>query len=433
MLVSLREGWSVGNRVVAIVAGLFLAVGLAGTFVRVVVDYQVPGPFDPEHQGLCDFHNGIYFPTRAVLQGESPYSDAYAAKYPVARQIPFFSPVILLMHAPLAVLPLHVGEFLNAILQLFLLASIAILVAREAGAGKRLDVVFSIAAAMVFSRGGHITLFNGYFTYQLVLATFLSLVWADRHPVRAAWALLVVSAKPTYILPLGFLMLARGNARCLVLGAVFSILGAVVPLAWIAHHEGDGDLVAGVSMLKQQIVDTQAVHRSMDDESPVYSWTRLDLFAIIAKWRGEDPGDLPHILAMAGLLVIPMFVLFRRWRAGCDDGISGVTGGLLLTAMLVSLYHQSYDSLLLIAPVAGLCLSRLPQWARLSVWSRVLLFGLMAFPAINYLSTRTFLLRFELPETAVRVFTSLNGISLALALVSLCFIAWPRKTQETAE
>ena len=425
-----REGWTVGNRAVAIIAATLLSVGLIATFSRIVVGYQTPGPFDPENQGLCDFHNGIYFPTRAVLAGESPYSDAYAAKYPVARQIPFFSPVILLMHAPLALLPLHVGEVLNVILQLFLLAAIAILVAREAGYPKRYDAVLCIAMAMVYSRGGHITLFNGYFTFQLVLATFLSVVWADRRPVRAAFALLVVSAKPTYILPLGFLMLARGNWRALIIGAVFSIAGAALPLAWVAYHEGDGDIAAGVSILQQQIVDTQEVHRSMDDESPVYSWTRLDLFAIIAKWRGEDPGDLPHILAMAALLIVPMWVLFVRARRGEDDGIAGVTGGVLLTALLVSLYHQSYDSLLMIAPVAGAWMARLDGWASVSPKLRWVLCALMAFPALNYLSTRTFLLRFELTEVMVRIFTSLNGVCLAISLVILCWIAFRKQADE---
>nr|WP_322975124.1 glycosyltransferase family 87 protein [Aporhodopirellula aestuarii] len=411
----------------AIVSALMLVIGIGATGYRTVKNYQVPGPFTPEKQGLCDFHNGIYFPARAVFAGESPYSDAYAAKYPVARQIPFFSPVILLMHAPLAILPLHFAEMLNTLLQVAMLFAIAAVSAHAAGYRRRLDVVLAIAAVMIFTRGGHITLFNGYFTFQLVLATFLAVVWAERRPVTSGWMLMIVSAKPTYILPLGFLMLARGNVRALVVGAVLSIVAATVPLGWIAYNEGGGNLNEGVSILVNQIVDTQEVHRSMEDESPLYSWTRLDLFAIIAKWSGNDPGDLPHLMVMFGLLALPMLVLYRRMQIGIDDGLAGWTGTLLMLGLLVSLYHQSYDSLLMTAPIAGAVGMRLTAWQELRPRVRWMMIALMMLPAMNYLSTRTFLNRFELSETMTRVFTSLSGISLAVALLVICVLAWPTK------
>ncbi|MEM1226287.1 MAG: hypothetical protein AAGJ40_11350 [Planctomycetota bacterium] len=419
-----RRDWIIGNRWIAVSAGLMLVLGIAATTGRIVVQYQTPGPFNHDAQGLCDFHNGIYFPTRAVLAGESPYSAEYAAKYPVARQIPFFSPVILLLHAPLAVLPLHLAEVLNWILQLAMMACLAVLTADAAGLAKRVDGILVCAALMVSSRAGHITLFNGYFTFQLVLLTWLAIHWAIDRPTRSAWCLFIVSAKPTYILPLGLLMLARGNVRALVYGAIISIAGAALTLGWVAYHEGSGDLGNGVVLLKDQIINTQAVHRSMEDESPVFSWTRLDLFAIIAKWRGEDPGDLPHLLSMLGLLILPMAVI-ARWRlAGREDGLGGMMGALILTAMLVSLYHQSYDSMILAPPIAAILIARRTTWRNQSMWVRWILAGLLAFPAMNYLSTRMFLLRFGVAEQWVRVFTSLNGIALAIGLVMLCWIGW---------
>lgn len=402
---------------------MLLVVALSLTFSRIVKSYQTPGPFDPSRQGLCDFHNGIYFPATAVLRGESPYGDEYAAKYPVARQIPFFSPIILVLHAPLAILPLHVAEVCNLLLQLLLMVAITLLVAQCAGVRNRLDAVLMIGAAIVLSRGGHITLFNGYFTFQLVLATFLSIHWGSKKPMHAAVALLVVSSKPTYILPLGFLMLARGNIRALVAGACLSIAGAAVPLAYIAYHEGEGDIAAGATIVKDQIINTQEVHRSMEDESPVYSWTRLDLFAIIAKWRGEDPGDLPHLLSMIAILIVPMAVMIDRTRRGVDDGLDGLTGGIILTGMLVSLYHQSYDALLVIPTFAGLILGRLRVWQRADWRVRWLLLTTLALPSVNYLSTRFFLLRLDLDETWIRIFTSVNGVSLTIALATMCWMA----------
>lgn len=418
---STSVAWQLGNRWVAIAAGLILCSGLTLTGYRIVSKYQTPGPFDPQNQGLCDFHNGIYFPTRAVLAGESPYSKEYAAKYPVARQIPFFSPVILLLHAPLVVLPLHLAEAIHAVIQIVLLYLIAVLVAREAGLHRRLDVILVIGAGMVFSRGGHITFFNGYFTFELVLATFLAIAWGDRRPTWSAVMLMLISAKPTYILPLGFLMLARGNWRAILIGAAISIAAAAASMGWLAYHEGGGNIGSGVTILIEQIAQTQEVHRGMEDESPVFSWTRLDLFAIVAKWSGSDPGDLAHLLVMFLILALPMWILWKRHRHAVDDGITGLTGGLMMTAMLVSLYHQSYDALLLVPPIVGLVCCSSSQWQRMSVRVRWSLILLLACPLLNYLSTRMFLLRLDLSETITKLLTSLNGISLTIALVILCW------------
>ncbi len=419
----LRGRWTVGNRPIAAIGLLITLLGVGLTLQRIVSQYQTPGPFNHDAQGLCDFHNGIYYPARAVLAGESPYGQPYADAYPVARQIPFFSPIILVLHAPLAVLPLRVAECIHVPIQVAMMLGIAILAAAAAGMPRRLDAVAAIGALVVFSRGGHITLFDGYFTFELVLATYLSLWWADRYPVRSAVTLAIVSAKPTYILPLGFLMLARGHYRALVLGAVLSILGAALPLAWIAHHRGDGDMIAGAAVLKDQIVHTQEVHRAMEDESPVHSWTRLDLYAIISKWRGEDPGDAAHLAVMFAILAVPMGVLW--YRNGCEpcDCLAGLSGTIILTALLVSLYHQSYDSLLMAAPVAAILAGRLPAWRNRGWAVRCVIAGLLAFPALNYLSTRTALMRLNPGEVMVKTFTSLNGMMLTTALVLLIVLA----------
>ncbi len=427
------DSWHIGSRTLAVAATILLGLGLAATLTRAIVQYQTPGPFTPDRQGLCDFHNGIYFPARAAIAGESPYSESYAANYPVARQIPFFSPVILWLHAPLALLPLHAGEAVNILLQIAILLAIAAVCADAAGFRNRLDVTLSIAAAIVFTRCGHITLFTGYFTFQLVLATYLAVIWADRKPVASAWMLLIVSAKPTYILPLGFLMLARGNYRALTIGATFSIAAAIASLGWIAYHKGNGDLTSGIRIVQEQIVQTQEVHRGMEDESPVHSWTRLDLFAILAKWSGKDPGDLPHLAFMFIILTLPMVALRRIKNGQSDDGIAGLAGALAMTTMLVSLYHQSYDALLLAAPLTGAIAANWNRansshapltWRCIDARLRFILIALLACPAVNYLSTRFFLTRLDPSPSWASLATSLNGVSLALALTILTWIAW---------
>ncbi|MFK8111921.1 MAG: glycosyltransferase family 87 protein, partial [Rubripirellula sp.] len=228
------KNFSVGRPRYLAVATCFLILGVSATAYRTYVKHHTPGPFHPSNQGMCDYHNGMYFPTRALLDGISPYGQEYADSNPVSRQIPFFSPGILVLHTPLVLLPLAVGEVLFFTISVGLMIAIGLLLSSAEGGPKRLDFAIGMAALLVFSRGGHITLYDGYFTIELVLATFLAIYWGDRRPWLAALCLAVVSAKPTYILPLGFLLLVRGNVKAIVIGAVISIVAAVAPMLWLA-------------------------------------------------------------------------------------------------------------------------------------------------------------------------------------------------------
>ena len=73
---------------------------IAITAARIVAKHQTPGPFNPAAQGYCDFHNGVYFPSLAFINGFSPYSQEFAQSYPVERSMPFYSPFVLALHSP---------------------------------------------------------------------------------------------------------------------------------------------------------------------------------------------------------------------------------------------------------------------------------------------------------------------------------------------
>jgi hypothetical protein len=430
----LAKKFVVGDARIAVIAALFFAFGLSATIWRTVHQYQPPGAFDHSQQGMCDFHNGLYFPATALMQGQSPYGSQYAEQFPVARQIPFFLPSILLLHSPLTWLPLHVAEVVFFSFSVLLILVIAALIASLlANAGDtyrvRLDHVLAIAAVTVMSRGGHITLFDGYFTFELVLATFLAIHFGQRKPLIAALALALIASKPNYILALGFLLLARGNVKAVVWGAVFTIIAAGVPMLWLAFNEGGGDIGAGMETLRAQIEQTQEIHRGQKDESPVYSWTRIDLLAIVAKWMGSDPREATHLIVMGGILAPVLWLLNGRRRLGIDDGLLGMTGALIVTTTLVSIYHQSYDGLLLIAPLAGIFFAAQTQtWRSKPPWVRWAAAALMLVPLYNYLSTRVVLgaLGWGLDaddSAGARVFTSINGVALAVLLVLLLWFA----------
>ncbi|WP_197204110.1 glycosyltransferase family 87 protein [Crateriforma conspicua] len=420
--------WRVGRPAVALSAGLLLSLTFALTIARIVVQYQTPGPFDASKQGLCDFHNGVYFPAMSLVSGISPYGQDYVAQFPVERPIPFFSPGILVLHAPLTWLPLHAAEAVFTGINLLLLLWIAGVIASQAGWPHRLDALLVIAFAMSVTRSGHVTIFNGYFTLELILATFLAIHWGDRSPWKAAVALAVVSAKPTYILPIGFLLLARGNRKSLIYGAAISVVMAVLPLLWLASHQGDGDIASRFQILLDQIAETQATHRGQVDESPFFSWTRLDLLAVIAKWGNLNPGDATHLGVMGLLLAGPMWVLHRRRKSGIDDGLGGLTGALILVTSLVSVYHQSYDALLLVLPATAVIAALRRPWSLMSPTTRGFLLALMFIPLFNVLSTRWFLMKFDgFSGPAFGVVTGVSGVGLTVLMVALSVLGWPRR------
>ncbi|MCC9600483.1 glycosyltransferase 87 family protein [Stieleria sp. JC731] len=417
---------TVKHKPVAALAVIAFIALISLTALRVVKQYQSPGPFDPTAQGMCDFHNGVYFPTRALLAGVSPYGTGYANSYPVARQIPFFSPGILLLHAPLAVLPLHVAEVIYFVFSVALIIAIAMVCAKAAGKENQIEWIASIATLLVASRGGHITLFDGYFTFELVLATYLSVQWAKSHPTRAGIALAVVSAKPTYILPLGFLLLARGNFKALLIGASISILIAGLPFGYLAYQEsirgtGQPDFAWGIGKLISDIEVTQQVHMNMPDESPVLSWTRLDLLAAASKWTGTEPSQLIHLLVMFVMLSVPMVLLAVQAAKRKNSGLGGSAGALITLAMLSSLYHQSYDALLLMAPIAASFAGRTEFWKSIPPLARWSCCLLMLIPLFNLLSTRSLLLKLNLGQAGYAAATSLNGFAIAIALLIVCF------------
>jgi Glycosyltransferase family 87 len=423
------DKFCVGKPLYLAIGLIFLVLGVAATAFRTVKKYHEPtSDHNTAMEGMCDYHNGMYFPARAVLKGISPYGQDYADANPVARQIPFFSPSILVLHAPVVLLPIHVGEVIFFTISVACVIGIGLLLSAAVGEPRRLDFAIGIAAVLVFSRAGHITLYDGYFTFEIVLATFLAIHWGDRRPWLAALALAIVASKPTYILPLGFLLLMRGNVKAIVLGAVISILTTIVPMLWIAWNEGEGDMRAGVNILLEDIAATQDLHRAQEDESPVNSWTRIDLLAIIAKWTRDDPNDATHLMVMAGVLLPALLVLHLRRRRNLDDGLVGITGAIILTATVVSIYHQSYDALLLAAPLAGLAGYRMNLWADQPRWLQVFVAALILIPLYSYFSTRMVLERLGVDHMDARVATSVNGVCLAVLLVIFLWLGWGQKS-----
>lgn len=446
--------FEIGNRLTACLGLCLFLFGIGAAGARAIKKYHTPGPFSHDAAGFCDFHNGLYFPTRALIDGVSPYSSECIETYSMSRQLPFFSPAILALHIPLAMLPLRAAEILYYAMLSGIALAIGGVVASLVGKPRRLDWLLAIAGLFVVTRGAHSMFYDGYFTFELTLATILAVHWSKTRPWLAAIALVIVSAKPTYILPLGFLLLARGNYKALTIGAVFSIVAAFLPFAWIASHS-DGDFVSAFVNIFKEIQQSQEFHTTVLDETPVHTWTRIDSLAIAAKWLNANPSQTIHVLVMFPLIVLPMIVLFRRQRLGIDDGAAGLTGLVVLSTALATVYHHSYDALLLMLPLVAVLVpdidraskvtddssdipndetpAALHTWRQHSKFARWAIALLAFVPLYNYVSSRVIIARFaDSMPVLYKVVTSVSGVALTALVVVACVLAWRETTTKSA-
>ncbi|MEL6898506.1 MAG: hypothetical protein AAFP90_20610, partial [Planctomycetota bacterium] len=233
-----------------------------------------------------------------------------------------------------------------------------------------------------------------------------------------------------------FLMLARGNIRVILLGALLSIIAALLPAFYMAWHLGDGDTMAGLQTLREDIESSQKVHREDSIETPASSWTRVDALILVAKWNDSIPDDLTHLAVMAVLLAPICGVLIWCRQTGRDDGasVSGPVGTLVITASIVTLYHQSYDCLLLAAAATAILFANRNAWCSVPRYQRRIAFGLMLLPSVNLLSTQIVLNRIGIDATTFRFMTSINAITLVLLLLQLLWICCrylPKITEPT--
>src|SRR5262245_8120503 len=87
------------------IAAVAFALAAAAAGGRTLASLNVAGRPDIPRYGMHDFRDAIYYPAVALLDGRNPYDvPDYTGRYPVARKFPLFSPMTLLVYAPLALL-----------------------------------------------------------------------------------------------------------------------------------------------------------------------------------------------------------------------------------------------------------------------------------------------------------------------------------------
>jgi hypothetical protein len=406
------------NRPSAIVfASVVLAIALSLNVYRIVKQYDViGGAYDRSSMGLFDFHNGVYTPTRAFLDGVSPYGKIILDRgYPVARPSPIYGPSHFLLHGPIAILPVHVAEVVFCLLNLVmygLIVAIPLLELRLVGKAKEGIPEGSRPAAfdqptlpfwtllilgvsgLLISRPGHITFVSGYFTAELVLGCIATLYFSRRKPALAGLSFVLACGKPTYALPLLIVLVILRCYRAAIWSVMIAGALTLAAVGWLLIHSSPTELVSSFQ-------EGQAYHMADPIELPVNSWLRMDWTAIVAKWTNRDPAESIQVVVMLTLYALAFDVLRRiRKRKYADVAIDSVdqsstisvAGSLAAISILLFVYHHVYDAMLLVPAVLAIALLPGNAWpGRLSNRLRLVLLVLLSMPYWNYFSTEVFL------------------------------------------
>lgn len=415
------------SRALVVLWVLVAVAGIVSSAARVYAYYQTPGPFDPALQGFCDFHNGVYFPSLAYARRISPYSQSYADAYPVSRQVPPYSPLIIALHVPFALMPLKIAEVCYFFFMVICLIAIAWVLVRDTTDLPTPAVwacVWPVVAVIVWSRPGHVTLFNGYFTFELVLGTFIALSASKSRPWLAAIGIAVASGKPTYFLPLIALMAARGDYAAIIRGSILATVGGLISMLWIT-----GFSPIAVTQIIHDVLGGQAVHMKDPLESPVTSWVRIDIAAVMAKVINRDVNELFQIGCMILLLAVPSVVLWRNRQRFQYGGVTDLSGSMIVITSVVAIYHNAYDAILLMAPLVGWAGGRW-DWAQQNRWLDLAIVMLLLVPIFNPFSTLAFLQPFEVNPFVYQIVTSSNAVAI---FVGAALMLWRIIRQQSPE
>lgn len=316
---------------------------------------------------LTDFRDAIYYPLVALRDGVNPYAvDTYFRRYPVGQEFPLYTPVHLLLHAPLLLLPFRTARAVFWASNLALVLGFAAVLLRLAARRITVASLFGLGFVILVSDAGKFDLRSGQPTLMVVIAFLLA--W--RAPPRAdqGWwpaavgvlGVAVVWSKPTYAIPLLVFLVLCGRLRTALRGTGLAIVLSAIVLPFLV------DAAGGVSPLIDSIRESARI-TSESPQSKLGTSLRIDvantLVRITRIHYSETLGALLGLALLAGGAFLVWKLHRREPRADTDELVVTLVCVLTLTGT----YHVAYDYLLLFAPLV-LLVRRTPTYP--TAWPR---------------------------------------------------------------
>jgi glycosyl transferase family 87 len=352
---------------------------------------------------MNDFKTAIYCPVSIFLHGGNPYDRAQFLRFcPVQDVFPLYLPWTLIMHAPLGALPIHVATLLYFALTVGLSLLVVLFGLRLAGARASVGAVLLGTGLLLLSRPGQWNLLLGQPSLELVLATFLAIYGARRAPWLSGLALAVSMYKPTFGVPLAFLMLVRGDTRAVVAGVLLTAVLNAVPLAVLMQRAGGPE-----PFLHNLIQSQHAWATVVDPATQVYG---VDAPAFLSRVLGRRL-TMWEYAAVAALVLAAASTALHSLKGVTEAMGDNLSATIICLGILLSVHHQTYDLVLLVAPVIALARSALP--ASFLVGQRGPILRIcVSLLAVNYITTRSLLERLRNDRVPWLLLASLNGALL---------------------
>jgi len=282
-------------------------------------------------------------------------------------------------------------------------------VLRLSGSRPAGSAVLAVGGILLLSRPGHWNLLSGQVTLIVVLATYAALSFARRTPQLAGLGLALALLKPSFGVPLVPILLARGAGRAVAWGLGMAAALNVPVLIVLVRREG------GLEAFLTTVAQSYRAFSSYPDTDAIQGIWRVDLAACISRLLNYPLEGSPALLLGAAVLV-PVILMSSRLAKSEDSHQKRILDGLVCCAVLLSVFHQAYDLLLLALPAAGLVYAAHGRWPpRATHIAQALLFAVLS---LNYLATQSALAALQLPPGYERIVVSANGLAL-LALFGL--------------
>jgi len=408
------------KRFFTVLALLFVLLGIGFGFGRAYQNYspQQSEGFNWDARGLSDFHS-CYLYSKTFRNGLSPYEVQERADLKANRPSAPFSPVIFYLLWPLTYLSMTGAEIVFCAVNVALLGLLGYWVFRFSDESLSPHWWLAVFGFILFSRSGHITLYTGYFTAIIIVGTIMAFHYAHSKPWLSGIGILLASAKPTFIIPLLILLAYRKNYKAAVWGTLLSGSVAFAGLAWMAAD-------SSISEVINTVFEGQEAFDDDPTEFPINTWTRVDLVGMFAKAINWIPDNKVYLGAMVVLLIPPGLVIRRAVDHEQNRGAMGLTALISMLALLVMLYHHSYDCLLVVPSVLSLLLFGHKTLVEVPKFGRWVVTVLLLVPPVNYLSTMSFRDKLGLEQYSFtwQSITMINGFCLTISLIILMYYAW---------
>ncbi len=341
--------------------------------------------------GLADFRDVVYYPSRAVREGVNPYdcrtairedgSLPYRLRYPILNAFPLYSPLVLVLFVPWSFGAFKLAALAWVVFHLLLLVVFSYFCWHAAGVRPTICQVCVFASCLLASQFGRANFIGGDTALPLAILSLAAVFFADRHPYLAAFALALTSFKPTFGLPLGILLLAAGYYRTVLVG--WALGGSIAVIGLVVIFSQSGDLAEMPAILRHN----QAVLESDPDAHALTSPVRIDSAGALQKLMPIQ-GNGASLIASLIVFTIAGCGLFylRSWVAHPPAKLLQMA--IVCVATVAALFHVTYDGLLIGAAIACVALAPANQVLN-NIASRRFVAALLIFPMVNVLGTDT--------------------------------------------